>query len=73
MAVSLLSLIRSATIGIVVEGRYGYVHATAFRLTVSSWEFSCDLSWSAELPPEWRSLHEVVQLLMSIGNETGPN
>lgn len=73
LAASLLSLIRSATIGIAVHGRYAYVHATTFRLTISSLEFSCDLSWSAELPPEWRSLHEAVQMLMSIGHETGTN
>jgi len=72
IAAPLLGLIRSATIGTVIEGRYAYVHATTFRLTVSSWEFSCNLSWSAELPPEWRSLQDVVQTLMLIGSETGP-
>ncbi|WP_418117320.1 hypothetical protein [Variovorax sp. 350MFTsu5.1] len=73
VAASLLDLVRSAKIGAVVEGRYAYIHATIFRLTVSSLEFSCDLSWSAELPPEWHSLQEVVQTLMSIGSGAVPN
>jgi hypothetical protein len=70
LALSLWSAICSARISPFTEGRVGYLHPETFQLKISSLNFSCDLSWKVELPPEWAALQQAVEVLESIANDT---
>jgi hypothetical protein len=67
VAASILAVVRSTRIGPAVEEMHGYIHATKFELAISSVFFSCNFSWFAELPTEWRALKQTVDILGSIG------
>lgn len=70
MAAPLLAAIRSVAISPLVESSHVYMHAATFQLTILSLGSSCKFLWSSKLPPEWRSLHDPVEMLMSIGRDS---
>lgn len=71
IAAPLLAAIRSVAISPLVESSHVYMHAATFQLTILSLGSSCKLSWSAKLPPEWRSLQDPLEMLLSIGSDSG--
>lgn len=71
IAAPLLAAIRSVAIDPLVESSHVYMHAATFQLTILSLGSSCKFSWSSKLPPEWRSLQDPVEVLLSIGSDSG--